>query len=702
MWRTTSNVSSKLRINVRRCRSTEAPPPAAKPPLTVTPPILGPPPPIPKKSGVLWKVLGLTTVTAGGVVGYAWYDPSFRKQIEDNVPYSKDVFDTIFQNLPNIMELPKPKGEPAPIITVNKDKVITESKLPKVVKKEQIASKVEDSPVITPVKTEKQRQKEEIEQRLKRKEAEEAAENAALEIILENVTDTCNKMVSEALLVQKKVIEATNAHCEALKKAMDDSSQILNKESQWQEVSSAFEARKDNVASAQRIVNQARENLEKLKHAIDEGKSNDITKKNKTLLEVQKIYNRLINDMHKSDTQVTKMESQSKMMLKYKDLVEEGKKQFQKELESIMPEIKLGKAHGKKLTEDELNSLIAHAHRRIEQLQKQLAEQIALEQVRIQQSMEQQRKEDEKLTDQRVSDEQEKLKNSFLLQKEREDLDARVTFEQELRQNLARQAAAHSDHLKDILKVQEKELEQTFERELNTKLIEERQTFHTEVANWIARLKGIESAVEGRAEAEKLSRKSQQLWLACVALNGALLHGIEDIEVWELKIKPLANEIAAVSDAAGNHPYVNAILKTMPEISYKRGVWTHESLTERFNKVRSICKRVAMIDETGGSLFKYCLSYIQSFFIFETVYAKTEHDSLELDSLNNYSILAHAKYWIDKGELEMAVRFMNQLQGEARSVAEDWLKESKLHLETVQATQALMAFASASGLGTIF
>lgn len=72
-----------------------------------------------------------------------------------------------------------------------------------------------------------------------------------------------------------------------------------------------------------------------------------------------------------------------------------------------------------------------------------------------------------------------------------------MTFEQELRQNLARQAAAHSDHLKDILKVQEKELEQTFERELNTKLIEERQTFHTEVANWIARLKGIESAVEG-------------------------------------------------------------------------------------------------------------------------------------------------------------------------------------------------------------
>ena len=50
--------------------------------------------------------------------------------------------------------------------------------------------------------------------------------------------------------------------------------------------------------------------------------------------------------MSKSETQVTKMESQSKMMQKYKDLVEQGKKQFQKELESIMPEVKLGQARG--------------------------------------------------------------------------------------------------------------------------------------------------------------------------------------------------------------------------------------------------------------------------------------------------------------------------------------------------------------------
>ena len=53
-----------------------------------------------RKGGFLWKLLGSATVTAGGVVGYAWYDPNFRKQIEDNVPYSKEAFDTIFGLIP--------------------------------------------------------------------------------------------------------------------------------------------------------------------------------------------------------------------------------------------------------------------------------------------------------------------------------------------------------------------------------------------------------------------------------------------------------------------------------------------------------------------------------------------------------------------------------------------------------------------------
>lgn len=72
-----------------------------------------------------------------------------------------------------------------------------------------------------------------------------------------------------------------------------------------------------------------------------------------------------------------------------------------------------------------------------------------------------------------------------------------MEFERELRQQLSRQAAAHSDHLQDVLQVEEQELQDQCEREVHMQLLQERQSFQTEVAGWIARLKGIETAVEG-------------------------------------------------------------------------------------------------------------------------------------------------------------------------------------------------------------
>ena len=74
---------------------------------------------------------------------------------------------------------------------------------------------------------------------------------------------------------------------------------------------------------------------------------------------------------------------------------------------------------GKKLSEQELNSLIAHAHRRIEQLQHQLANHLALEKERIQQALESQRQADESVCDRRIQDEVQKIRNSTDLEKQK-------------------------------------------------------------------------------------------------------------------------------------------------------------------------------------------------------------------------------------------------------------------------------------------
>ena len=52
----------------------------------------------------------------------------------------------------------------------------------------------------------------------------------------------------------------------------------------------------------------------------------------------------------------------------------------------------------------------------------------------------------------------------------------------------------------------------------------------------------------------------------------------------------------------------------VPETAVSRGVWTEAALAERFTRVRSVARRVALIDECGGSLFRYLASYLMSVF----------------------------------------------------------------------------------------
>ena len=51
--------------------------------------------------GTIFKLLGVSSVcVGGGAVGYAWYDPTFRKAFEENVPYSKKFFEHVSVYLP--------------------------------------------------------------------------------------------------------------------------------------------------------------------------------------------------------------------------------------------------------------------------------------------------------------------------------------------------------------------------------------------------------------------------------------------------------------------------------------------------------------------------------------------------------------------------------------------------------------------------
>ena len=72
-----------------------------------------------------------------------------------------------------------------------------------------------------------------------------------------------------------------------------------------------------------------------------------------------------------------------------------------------------------------------------------------------------------------------------------------VQRERDLRSQLSRQAAAHSDHVKEVLRVQQHELQTAFDVRLAGLIDKERTALHQKIAAWTGRLQGIEKALTG-------------------------------------------------------------------------------------------------------------------------------------------------------------------------------------------------------------
>lgn len=198
----------------------------------------------------------------------------------------------------------------------------------------------------------------------------------------------------------------------------------------------------------------------------------------------------------------------------------------------------------------------------------------------------------------------------------------------------------------------------------------------------------------GHVVAEDEARKAHQLWLSVEALNYTLKTADADFPTM-----PLESAAQAVRDSCHDNDFALALSSALPEESLHRGVYSEASLRARFNSLRSLARRVALIDESHNSLYQYFLSYLQAALLFED---KQEAPPAQLcsEDLDPFKLLSYASYCLEHGDLELAAKLVNQLRGEARRVVEDWLTEARLTLETRQVVSLLSAYANAVGLGT--
>ncbi|KAK3751355.1 hypothetical protein QZH41_009314 [Actinostola sp. cb2023] len=529
-----------------------------------------------------------------------------------------------------------------------------------------------------------------IDTSLTEKELEHMIDQTAMEVLVHEALSFLKQTAQDAVAAQKKATELLLNHVKQLKSALEMGEQGSMKELSKTVLKTQKEA-EDAINEAKACQIKVNQEIEKVHAVIKEAEASGA---HEAGVKASKEAARVSYEVLTAAAELQKAKSEDMVLGEHKKFLDESKSILKKELEEILPGA-LKEDKGKKGAKSEDTKseavLLAYARKRLEHLKQQLSSQREEEQKRLEQVLSVQREEDNKLADIKMKQELDKLTAEFGITQKKRESELASEHETALRQQLRRQAAAYSDHLAEVLNVQAHQLQERYHSELNEKITHEKESYSSKLNTALSRLRGIENAVDSRADAEKSNKKSQELWLACQALQSAIDRGIK-------ALKPLYLEVGAITSAAPDDPVINGVIGAVPQEALQRGIYTEKTLAARFPGVKQSCRRVAMVGDDNRGPWTYFLSFIQSFFIFDKFDPRVDDETVDLESMDTFEILARAEYYVLKGDLELSARFVNQLKGEPRKLAYDWLREVRLLLETRQAARFLSSYAAAAGM----
>ena len=133
-------------------------------------------------------------------------------------------------------------------------------------------------------------------------------------------------------------------------------------------------------------------------------------------------------------------------------------------------------------------------------------------------------------------------------------------------------------------------------------------------------------------------------------------------------------------------PLLEAATKSVPEEVSRHGVEGLPGLIELYHRLVPKVRQVAFVPADSesparGSLYAHVLSWMLSYL--------TVQPSGYVSGNDVESIFARTEFWMGQGNLDMAAREMNSLQGWPRYIAYEWIVKARQYLEVEQAVDII-------------
>ncbi|MCP9265701.1 MICOS complex subunit MIC60 [Dirofilaria immitis] len=477
-------------------------------------------------------------------------------------------------------------------------------------------------------------------------------QHETIEKMLKTSLQSAISKVHSATEAKYKTVDIINEHTRVMKQTIDEGEVSYERRL---DASDKCIPKVDKAANIDaKEENDARNYLDNI---IEQGEVAEPTRNNPLLQNARETIHKLERQLDEMNLMIKKTRDEGRILREYKDLIDKSRKQFASELKSVLPNVDIH-AQDSKLNEEELNALIAHAHLKVDQLRKQLAEQQVREEQNIACALEEQKKSQSKLSEEEIN-----LKVQALREKSTQRPRKGELWEAELEEKLQRAAAAHSEHIEEVIE---------------EAIVKERSQLSTELAVAQGKLEGIETALKSRTSQDVENRRAKQIWIASHNLIDSVINGRRSGADDDARRKPLATELQMIREANSNDEFVTCLVNALPDETIYNGVYTEEDLKTRFSKLYKICRRVAKMDESNVGVLHYGLSYLQNMMSF--------------DPPRKFSKMS--KSFVSEGDLNSAVRILQLLTGPARSVARDWINDVRAHLEARFIAELLVTHAA--------